>query len=1232
VGRAIGSSLSVVAIGAVLLHTAYKSKTEHASTSGNVSEQHLMPALSMPATDEHGKPGTVTLPQGPWRATQQYFHSYPNAAANDYAACLQIPTRCLALYAVPENYDRSNLHAIIATVPDPLHTRMSMETDRYLDAIQQAAFDSGYELATQWLPWTVKGAAEKASAVFNSLQAVDLEKFPGLLVFRPHFTPYLKSVDALLLVFVVGETPTAGINGFQFEYARGALAAFDGKQQYDLYIAGPNFSGSFLSLSRLLEEAPLPGHVEIRAGSVSNSEYARAMLIELTRNLYSLGPEGRGTHSVNFHGSTLPNASFHQHFLELADKLHLRPNEVAEIMEDETGFSFREKIKSSDPLIYRYPRDIAQLRNNYNDDAFAAAQPESKSIGSVDFSLKDSQTGEDSFPIFSTGHTPASQNAVVQQIVQHLRQSSTRLLSLSATNAFDTLFLANVLARNCPDMRVVLPSADLLFVQQASNGLLSGLMSVSPFPMFPEGRAVTQRLAASKVISDLTTFPSADQVGEFNAVLSLLAPMAINQGQGDGYRQKFGPASNQDFSSAWLLVLSSQGWMPVDLLGQANRELDVNHRSISWFDPRERTTSRQDAMTGMLRIGPAWVALCLMTSAFSFLFFGRLGYLLKNPGARVWSNLCLSDLRKHPTTQQECEILHNRHFCLVSCFASLAGIDGLLLCPLIIFIANKGEVLTLRPGTEAVLLIALSLAFVLCLCAAVGIAFALKPRSPLAIALKLLVIAFAFAADYVWWTCCDNGVTGYMLCFRTLALASPVSPILPLLLVGCGLFALSYFHLRRFTWGDRRRPLLNTSIFDVALGNSFHRIKDRLDLTLLTVSSRGGLTGMFVLLSAAAVLTVALFWLPYGSLGSFERYRFSLLLRVLIAPLALFTLLSFLRFTEAWSLLRAFLVNLNSVILGRYFMHIPEFGSGTGPIWIRGVQLMSLGTAVNSCIALHNLELIQGNHPNRSVEYANKLRAFLGDGQPDSSRLDFIREYQQFRQTANDIAAELCSTVLIDYWRDNQLPFIGSSECDTEHDATSAEQSAKSKEKAASLEAGKNFELRRFTAAVGRIGSLYIASRIADGELTPVPEQKPKSLPTAAYEQACRFVALHYSAYIGYALHQLQNLLICSLVCFVLLVLALNSFSFQSPQAIVHLLTAGLIIGGVVVLIAFAQMERDPILSRLSGTAEGELGKTFWLRALSYGAIPVLTVLSTEFPSIGRFFTAWIQPISAALQ
>jgi hypothetical protein len=99
---------------------------------------------------------------------------------------------------------------------------------------------------------------------------------------------------------------------------------------------------------------------------------------------------------------------------------------------------------------------------------------------------------------------------------------------------------------------------------------------------------------------------------------------------------------------------------------------------------------------------------------------------------------------------------------------------------------------------------------------------------------------------------------------------------------------------------------------------------------------------------------------------------------------------------------------------------------------------------------------------------------------------------------------------------------------------------------------------------------------------------------------------------------------------FVLLVLALNSFSFQTPQAISRLMLVGLVVGGIVVVRTLAQIERNPIVSRISGTEEGALGKDFYLQIITYGALPVLAVIGTQFPSVARLLTFWgPQTISA---
>src|SRR4051794_17781629 len=76
--------------------------------------------------------------------------------------------------------------------------------------------------------------------------------------------------------------------------------------------------------------------------------------------------------------------------------------------------------------------------------------------------------------------------------------------------------------------------------------------------------------------------------------------------------------------------------------------------------------------------------------------------------------------------------------------------------------------------------------------------------------------------------CFYDGVRGSFFRFRVFSLDFSVSPIWPLLFATSGLFVAAAFHLRRFTWADRQRPLLETSPLDRSLWGQLSEINDAL--------------------------------------------------------------------------------------------------------------------------------------------------------------------------------------------------------------------------------------------------------------------------------------------------------------------------------------------------------------------------------------------------------------------
>ncbi|HUE04178.1 MAG TPA: hypothetical protein VMR62_31805 [Bryobacteraceae bacterium] len=168
-----------------------------------------------------------------------------------------------------------NVMALIATVPDPVHTHLSLSFDRTIDAILQAASDNDYVSSYYWLPWKNRGGGLKFAELQDDAEpghGPERERQPGLIIFklgsnvRPPF-----SYSNVIYLFLVSETPTQGIDGFQLQSAffyeaqlHSALTAhgqeFTAGRSGVLGIIGPQFSGSAASLRAAIDVArKIPG-------------------------------------------------------------------------------------------------------------------------------------------------------------------------------------------------------------------------------------------------------------------------------------------------------------------------------------------------------------------------------------------------------------------------------------------------------------------------------------------------------------------------------------------------------------------------------------------------------------------------------------------------------------------------------------------------------------------------------------------------------------------------------------------------------------------------------------------------------------------------------------------------------------------------------------------------------------------------------------------------------------
>jgi hypothetical protein len=146
------------------------------------------------------------------------------------------------------------------------------------------------------------------------------------------------------------------------------------------------------------------------------------------------------------------------------------------------------------------------------------------------------------------------------------------------------------------------------------------------------------------------------------------------------------------------------------------------------------------------------------------------------------------------------------------------------------------------------------------------------------------------------------------------------------------------------------------------------------------------------------------------------------------------------------------------------------------------------------------------------------------------------------------------------------------------------------------------------------------------------PAWARKDVDDASFKVSSEVFALRYVTFIQPACRQIENLLFFLPIGFVLTLISLNSYPFQSGHVLGWFMATLLVGLGIAVTFVLASSERDHVLSLLNGTTPGKIGKDFYMNLLSYGALPVLTVLATQFPAVGAFLFSWVQPVLQALR
>jgi hypothetical protein len=1175
------------------------------------------------------------------------------------------------VWGVPKSEIR-NVDFMIASLPDPTHTHLSLEFDRSVEAIQKGAQASGrnFLFSRAWMPWESETAEEssdfrlKEESQFLQDKKEDL---PGLLVFRQEATPQNVTAEArraahseadksgvagrpdcntgrhFLFVLVVGESPTGGVRRMQFQQALKIIHSVNQKQPRDacypkandLRILGTTFSGSLESLQQLLFSSDLSefSHVDIESGTVTDARSIEKFREDIARlkgaNVRFVTMQQSGDYSVARLKGYLGDRGYQE-------------SEIASLSEDETALGrnfgrsgpnahqmFQTPGSPSNPVSpkFYFPRDISELRASYQKelrDQAKSADNKQTPRSSLPLNLDVTGSDDDSVPTYAPLQTPLSQESVMKGIVANLRKHHAKVVIVNATNVLDALFLCQYLRVAYPEGRLVVFGADLLFQQDPSDAKLDGILAVTIYPLVPgiDDAIGHPEDHVDQVMSDSFS------VGVFNATVSLLsgAPwgdkevgkLLLQPPPGGDYASygwpqvddKLDIATNPGRPALWLIEVGHGGFWPIALLDESSLQ-DKNPRPPSQLSRRAEppnTPFDREKAPFQINFGMAWR---VMWWVFAVFFWSYI-YLLAVPPAFPRSELGVTFSLPGDRT--------GNGFLFVAGLL-LLGVQVCFLYPWIYRLSPVEDLRWLWWMLPAVSVAGLVVA------AYRG--FACRQGTQLG----WVLVGFAGVLLLASVTFLLSGVrvSAATLFFarRFTHLESGISPATPVFLLFAGFLWCCWYGMDGV---QINRPGVRLLPPDrVFSKEEIPDLRDRYKLLVLTQEANRRLfdilhpfCGQIWAYIPAGFVVLATFLLFGGNspleVVEITGYRFII---TCLAGLAAF-LMVFLctRVILVWLECKDLLRRLENVKLRRSFGLQKDFRWGT--LW-----RMASDAGVISFY----------QRVNREMEC---LEDFLKFEEQYYNRVTYEESETRRRTDASEAQGLYYRVVGRTYGVKESLRVLIATHA-SEKPHTPAGRMAKALEV---NDLNLQFQIQ-LSEAIGRI--LLLLSKewaleptaCSDGEKEAQensgddpkdkttksdgqPAEKPSNRPEVACAERC--ACLYFLNLILIVLRRIRSLVFAISGLFVFIVLALSSYPFEPylqlrTGAIVLFLGALACIGYV-----YGQIYRNKILSRVTSTSEDELGWDFWVKMAGFVAVPVLSLLAAQFPALNHVLFSWVQP------
>ena len=829
------------------------------------------------------------------------------------------------------------------------------------------------------------------------------------------------------------------------------------------------------------------------------------------------------------------------------------------------------------------------------------------SLSRNDLPLGDDVGGSaaDIVPSFSR-NSAAYEELVLANVLATLHREHIRYVGIIATDIRDAVFLVHEIRENCSDTIPFLTSSDLLYLHSDFNRDLMGTLVFSTYPLFSMNQVWTAPFVGN---SDRIQFSSGEAEGIYNAALAAL-------GHRESMLDYAAPFSvESDSAPLWMSLVGSDSLWPVWF-----RRINVPSK-VYFRRPLSTVVRQQLPINLRPSLYPrsfeiAFIllsAICLAPNLMllrHFPLFPRhlAGFyrLLQwiSPHEQQWLAMFLSDSVISSQVLERRLCLLSFNLVLLTAYVVAASV---FLLPLRTVTGFSRSVIVFGgvwswPRVALIVAVGLSVIAVGAIVILGTIALSVhaldearRPDRSASLTTWITAVASVIGAGLAGgfavsiWTCDPTAALFYFL--RAANLNNGVSPLRPLLFLGGAALFLSICDLTRLNLLEEcvvTTPFLGFTGEDSFKGADHH---ERRVATLLECRAED-LPNW-----ALWIMTPPLAFLYFGFLGLKPIPIDGRYFGLFFALIAIFVYTAFLnlfaRFVSVWIELRR--------LLRRFYFHPSR----------RAFEELRVASVPPTLAERQSIRLFEPRTSVTALEFClERVR-------------ELIRRPTKADASAHDSAAPSVADTLsarVAAARDRLVTEV----TDAEGTLTRLLELQAEGDWRNALRLKHTLQSRMAVLAAV-LADIFEPQWRLLGQPRLVADSSPSD-DAQLLAIADLFVASRAVDFLRQVFPQLLNLVFFSTAGLLAMMLAASTYPFPQHDTIAWLSWAILLTVVGVMILVFVQINRDRVISMLSGTTPGELNwnGAFTWQLITFGVIPILTLLGAQFPYTLQRIFSWL--------